>query len=126
LIVEKLGLPHARQAIKVTRWRQNATTKKISRERIYLVSSLTSAEATPADLARLLREHWSIEVHHHIRDLSFDEDHRTNRTGHGPITLAAIREAVINTIQDIGYLYVPEGRRDHISPSDALQLHDLA
>ena len=69
--VEGLDLPYARQAIKVTRWRQNAKTKKISRESIYIVTSLTSAEATPADLARLLREHWSIEVHHHIRDLSF-------------------------------------------------------
>ena len=28
--VEGLDLPYARQAIKVTRWRQNATTKKIS------------------------------------------------------------------------------------------------
>ena len=123
--VEGLDLPHACQAIKVTRWRQNAKTKKISRESLYVVTSLTSAKATPADLARLLREHWSIEVHHHIRDLSFDEDHRTNRTGHGPINLATIREAIINTIHDAGYLYLPEGRRDHISPSDALYLHDL-
>lgn len=123
--VEGLDLPYARQAIKVTRWRQNAKTKKISRESIYVVTSLTNAEATPADLARLLREHWSIEVHHHIRDLSFDEDHRTNRTGHGPINLATIRESIINAIHDVGYLYLPEGRRDHMSPSDALYLHGL-
>jgi len=123
--VQGLDLPHARQAIKVTRWRQNARTKKISRESLYVVTSLTSAEAAPADLARLLREHWSIEVHHYVRDVSFNEDRRTNRTGHGPINLATIREAIADTIHDVGYLYVPEGRRDHINPSDALYLHGL-
>jgi len=55
--VPEPDLPYARQAIKVTRWRQNAKTKKISRESICVVTSLTSAEASPADLARLLREH---------------------------------------------------------------------
>jgi predicted transposase YbfD/YdcC len=123
--VDGLDLPHARQAIKVTRWRQNPKTKKISHENVYLVTSLTSAEATPADLARLLREHWSIEVHHHVRDVTFSEDHRTNRTDHGPINLATIREAIINTIHDAGYLYLPEGRRDHTTPIDALYLHGL-
>jgi predicted transposase YbfD/YdcC len=123
--VEGLDLPYACQAVKITRWRQNARTKKISRESVYVVTSLTSAEATPADLARLIREHWSIEMRHYVRDVSLGEDHRTNRTGHGPINLATIREAVINTIQDAGYLYVPEGRRDHTTAIDALYLHGL-
>ena len=123
--VEKLDLPYARQAVKLIRWRQDTKTKKISRESIYIVTSLTSAEATPADLARLVREHWSIEMRHYIRDVSFDEDHRTNRTGHGPINLATIREAIINNIHDAGYLYIPEGRRDHTTPIDALYLHGL-
>jgi len=46
-------------------------------------------------------------------------------TGHGPINLATIRESIINAIHDVGYLYLPEGRRDHMSPSDALYLHGL-
>jgi predicted transposase YbfD/YdcC len=65
--VSGLDFPHARQAIKITRWRQDTATGKISRETVYAVTSLTSAEATAADLARLVREHWSIEVHHHVR-----------------------------------------------------------
>jgi hypothetical protein len=35
------------------------------------------------------------------------------------------REAIINTIHDAGYLYLPEGRRDHTTPIDALYLHGL-
>ena len=75
------------------------------------------------DLARLLREHSTIEVHHYTRDVTFGEDAATNRTGHGPANLATIRGAVINAIHDAGYLHVPEGRRDHTTPADAPYLH---
>jgi predicted transposase YbfD/YdcC len=123
--VERLDFPHARQAIKLTRWRQNRTTQKISRETIYLITDLTSADTTAADLGRLAREHWGIEAHHHVRDVTFTEDHSTSRTGHGPINLATLRAAVINAIKDAGYLYIPEGRRDHTTATDALYLHGL-
>jgi hypothetical protein len=69
-----LDLPGARQAIKITRCRQDTATGKVSREIVYAVTSLTSAQATPQDLARLVREHWAIEARHHIRDVSFAED----------------------------------------------------
>jgi len=82
-------------------------------------------QATPADLARLVREHWSIEAHHHIRDVSFREDAATSRTGHGPANLATIRAAIIAAIKDAGYLHIPEGRRDHATPAEALRLHGL-
>jgi predicted transposase YbfD/YdcC len=63
--VSRLDFPHARQAIKITRWRKDTATGKISRETAYAVTSLTSDCATAQDLARLVREHWSIEAHHH-------------------------------------------------------------
>jgi predicted transposase YbfD/YdcC len=123
--VRGLGFPGARQAIKITRWRQDTATGKTSRETIYAITSLTSAQATAADLARLVREHWSIEAHHHIRDVTFTEDTATSRTGNGPANLATIRAAIIAAIKDAGYLHVPEGRRDHTTPADALCLHNL-
>ena len=123
--VSKLDLPGACQAIKITRWRQDTTTGKISRQAVYAITSLASVQATPADLARLVREHWSIEAHHHIRDVSFREDAATSRTGHGPANLATIRAAIIAAIKDAGYLHVPEGRRDHATPAEALRLHGL-
>ena len=117
--------PVARQAIKITRWRQDTATGKISRETVYAITSLTSAQATAADLARLVREHWTIEAHHHIRDVTFGEDTAASRTGSGPANLATIRAAIIAAIKDAGYLHVPEGRRDHTTPAEALCLHGL-
>jgi predicted transposase YbfD/YdcC len=123
--VSGLDLPGARQAIKITRWRQDTATGKISRETVYAITSLTSAQATPRDLARLVREHWTIEAHHYIRDVTFAEDTATNRTGNGPANLATIRAAIIAAIKDAGYLHIPEGRRDHATPAETLCLHGL-
>ena len=123
--VSRLDFPHARQAIKITRWRKDTAAGTISRETAYAVTSLTSADATAPDLARLVREHWSIEAHHHIRDTTFGEDHSASRTGSGPANLATIRAAIIAAVKDAGYLHVPEGRRDHTTPAETLHLHGL-
>ena len=123
--VSHLDFPHARQAIKITRWRQQTPAGKTTRETVYAITSLTSAGATAADLARLVREQWSIEAHHHVRDLSFGEDASASRTGRGPANLATIRAAVIAALKDAGYLHIPEGRRDHTTPAEALRLHGL-
>ena len=121
--VSGLDFPHARQAIKITRWRRDTATGRASRQTVYAVTSLTSAEATAGDLARLVREQWSIEAHHHVRDLTFREDAAASRTGSGPANLATIRAAVIAALKDAGYLHIPEGRRDHTTPAETLRLH---
>ena len=123
--VSGLDFPHARQALKITRWRRDTATGKASRQAVYAVTSLTSAEATAGDLARLVREQWSIEAHHHVRDLTFREDAAASRTGSGPANLATIRAAVIAALKDAGYLHIPEGRRDHTTPAETLRLHGL-
>lgn len=125
--IDRLGVdfPHVQQAVKLTRWRQDQRTGKIQRETVYIITSLPSAEATPADLARLAREHWSVEVEHHVRDCSFGEDHATSRTGHGPTNLATLRSAVKAALKAVGYLYIPEGRRDHTTVTETLYLHGL-
>jgi predicted transposase YbfD/YdcC len=121
--VSHLDFPHARQAIKITRWRQDTATGRATRQTVYAVTSLASADATAGDLARLVREHWSIEAHHHIRDLTFREDAATSRTGNGPANLATLRAAIIAALKDAGYLHIPEGRRDHTTPAETLRLH---
>jgi hypothetical protein len=68
--VSRLEFPGAREAIKITRWRQDTATGKTSRQAVYAVTSLTSA--TPG--RRIwpgLAASWSIEAHHHVRDMSF-------------------------------------------------------
>ena len=123
--VSRLDFPGARQAIKITRRRQDTATGKTTRQTVYAITSLTSADATAQDLARLVREHWSIEAHHHVRDVTFREDTSASRTGSGPANLATIRAAIIAAIKDAGYLHIPEGRRDHTTPAETLRLHGL-
>ena len=123
--VAGLDFPHARQALKITRWRQEIATGTVSRQAVSAVTSLASAQATAGDLARLVREQWSIEAHHHVRDLTFREDAAASRTGSGPANLATIRAAVIAALKDAGYLHIPEGRRDHTTPAETLRLHGL-
>jgi hypothetical protein len=48
--VSHLDFPHARQAIKITRWRKDTATGKTSRQAVYAVTSLTSG---PANLATI-------------------------------------------------------------------------
>jgi predicted transposase YbfD/YdcC len=121
--VSRLDFPHARQAIKITRWRQEGAAGKVSRQTVYAIASLASADATTHDLARLIREHWSIEAHHHVRDVTFREDASASRTGNGPANLATIRAAIITALKNAGYLHIPEGRRDHTTPAETLTLH---
>ena len=123
--VSRLDFPHARQAIKITRRRQDTAADRTSRQTVYAITSLTSAHATVQDLARLVREHWSIEAHHHVRDVTFGEDASASRTGSGPVNLATIRAAATAAIKDAGDLHIPEGRRDHTTPAETLRLHGL-
>jgi hypothetical protein len=91
--VSHLDFLGSRQAIKISRRRQDAATGKTTRQTVYAVTSLTSAHATANDLARLVREHWSIEAHHHVRDVTFGENAPTSRTGSGPANLATVTAA---------------------------------
>ena len=50
--VSFLDFPGACQAIKITRRRRDTATGRTTRETVYAITSLTSAHATTADLAR--------------------------------------------------------------------------
>ncbi len=70
------------------------------RESSYFITSLTTAQASPRDLLRLLRGHWGIENRlHWVRDVSFDEDRCQVRTGSAPQVMAALRNTVIGILR---------------------------
>ena len=78
-----------RQAIKITRRRQDTATARASRQTVCAVTRLTSAQATAPDLADLVREHWSIGVHHQHQDVQRSYRHQPHRQrpgkpGHHP------------------------------------------
>jgi len=89
----------------------------------YWVTSLTHAEAPPADLERHCRAHWMIENRpHYIRDVTFGEDASTIRQGHAPQARAALLNMVTALIVSRGYRYTTDALCDYqCNPARALQ-----
>jgi predicted transposase YbfD/YdcC len=55
-----------------------------------------TADAHPADLQDWARREWRIENWvHHVRDVTFREDHHQARTGTGPAVIATLRNTAI-------------------------------
>lgn len=67
------------------------------------VTSLTAAEASPADLLAYVRSHWTIENRvHWVRDVTFGEDASRVRTGNAPRVMATFRNLAISLLRLAG------------------------
>ena len=86
-----LCFPYAMQALRVTRRIRPLSGGKWRTVTIYAITSLTTGQATPAQLAGWIRGHWHIEALHHIRDVTYGEDASQTRTGNGPQVMATFR-----------------------------------
>ena len=106
----RVRFPGARQAFLVERYRR-FPDGTITAAAILGITSLTPDQATPADLAEVIRGHWHIEVLHHIRDVTFKEDASTIRAGAAARVMAIIRNLVISLLKRTGYNNIAEGRR---------------
>ena len=95
-----IGFPHARLVGRIVRNRTETATGETTQEIVYVVTSLGWSDIAPADLATLVRGHWSIENKvHWVRDLTFDEDHSTVRTGTLPQLMATLRNTAIGLLR---------------------------
>jgi predicted transposase YbfD/YdcC len=63
---------------------------------------ITSLRTTPEALLRLIRERWSIESWHWIRDTQLHEDKHRYR-GNGAGVLAMLRTAALNLLRLAGF-----------------------
>ncbi|MFH8803904.1 hypothetical protein ACH4F6_30630 [Streptomyces sp. NPDC017936] len=86
--VNSLLFPGARQAVQIERRR---TDRRTGGTTVQAVTSLTAGQATPAQIARLVRDHRKIEALHHIRDTTLAEDASPLRTGDAPRAMAMWR-----------------------------------
>jgi predicted transposase YbfD/YdcC len=100
--------PHVRQVFLVERYSYGPDGELLGAVAVLGITSLPPGQAGPGDLLAYLRGHWSIEMHHYIRDVCFGED--ASRVSRAHQAKAAIR----NTI--IGILHL------HRVPSIAAQL----
>lgn len=115
-IAAGISFPHARRAGRIVRTRTVAATGKTTREIIYVVTSLTWGQATPAHLADLVRGHWAIENRvHYVRDVTYREDHNAIRTGNGPRVMATLRNLALGLHRRAGATNIASATRraDH-------------
>jgi predicted transposase YbfD/YdcC len=123
---EDLDFPHARQAILLERY---VTIKKkgcwVPRncEAVLYVTSLDAAQASPADLLACIRGQWAIESLHWLRDVIWEEDKSTIRTGNAPQVMSALTNLVISLFRLQGVTeFKAETRRNAQNPRQPLQL----
>ncbi|MEV2218272.1 ISAs1 family transposase [Nocardia vinacea] len=109
-----IKFPGARLALKITRRRVDAKTRKFQSATIYAITSLSPAEATPRQIAAWLRGHWHIENRVHcVRDVTFDEDRSRVRTGAGAQVMATLRNTTIGLLRISGHHNIAHGLRYH-------------
>jgi len=116
-VAQGLAFPHATQAIQVIRRRATARKGKKRRwsaETVYVITSLTAAQASPSKLAAMLRGHWAIEDRlHWIRDVIYDEDRSQIRTASGPRVMATLRNLAISILRLAGHACIAAPLRYH-------------
>ena len=69
---------------------------------------ITSLRTTPDALLRLVRERWSLESWHWIRDTQLREDDHRYR-GNGAGVMATLRTAALNLLRLAGFSSIREG-----------------
>jgi hypothetical protein len=69
---------------------------------------LTSLRTTPDALLQLVRDRWSIEDWHWIRDTQLHEDYRRYR-GNGAGAIATLRTAALNLLRLAGFQSIRSG-----------------
>lgn len=110
-----LDFAHAAQVACVEREVFHVSRKLTTAERVYLVTSLSAAQANAAQLLALNRGHWSIENRlHYVRDMAYDEDRCRARKGNAPRALACLRNFAISVL------------RLHKTPNIKAAMRDLA
>ncbi|MDH6681051.1 putative transposase YbfD/YdcC [Rhodococcus sp. LBL1] len=107
-----LGFPHATQVLQVRRTVTRSGRQSV--EVVYLISSLPMTAAAPHQVAAWIRGHWSIENRlRWVRDVTFDEDRSTIRTGTAPQVMASLRNTAIGCLRLAGHTNIAAALRHH-------------
>ena len=81
--------PHVEQVFLVERYSYGTDGELLGAVAVLGITSLPADQAGPADLLAYLRGHWSIEMHHYVRDVCLGED--ASRIGRAHRAMAAVR-----------------------------------
>jgi predicted transposase YbfD/YdcC len=106
-----LPFPHVNQVFLVERYVSDLRGRPISAVAALGVASPEPGQASPAELAGYVREQWSIESLHWIRDTLYHEDKSQIRTRSGPRIMAALRNLAIGALRLAGRTDITEATR---------------
>jgi predicted transposase YbfD/YdcC len=114
--------PGLQQVLRIKRTVINKRTGRTRCEVGYAVTSLPPQRATPEQLLRAWRGHWTIENKvHWVRDVTFDEDRQQLRKGHAHQVMAALRNTAIGLLRVQGESNIARAcRRYAAQPSLAI------
>ena len=108
---EDLPFPHVSQVFLIERHVTDLHGQPISAVAALGVASPAPDQASPADLAGYVREQWSIESLHWLRDTLYQEDKSKVRTRNGPRVMAALRNLAIGALRIAGRIDITEATR---------------
>lgn len=99
-------MPGLAQVAEVRTRRTTLKTGEIQDQVRYLFTSLTPAQASPARLLALSRDHWGIENRlFHVKDDSFGEDRHVLMRRQSAATLCALRNAALSLLRGASTLW---------------------
>jgi hypothetical protein len=120
--------PHVHQICRLERHRlpvrRGVPTGSASVETTYYITSLPPERADAARLLTLIRGHWGIENRlHYVRDVTFDEDRSSVRSGAAPQVMAASRNLVLALLRRQRHTNIAAALRTYAGrPDAAIQL----
>ena len=83
-------------------------------EVVYLSTSMPMTSAAPSQVTAWIRGHWAIENRlHWVRDVTFDEDRSTIRTGTTPRVMATLRNTAVSILRLAGHTSIATALRHH-------------
>jgi predicted transposase YbfD/YdcC len=107
-----LDFPGAVQVAQIRRTRTMNGKKSV--EVVYVITSMPTTDASPTQIAAWVQGHWAIENQlHWVRDVVYDEDRSTVRTGHGPRVMATLRSTAISLLRLAGATNIAAAIRHH-------------
>ena len=106
------GFPGVRQLFRLERTVEHKGSGKLCRDIVFGMTSLPRSTGSAAEVAALVRGHWTIENRcHYVRDVTFGEDASQVRVGSAPQVMAALRNMAVGLIRLSGLMNVAAARR---------------
>jgi predicted transposase YbfD/YdcC len=98
-----VDFPGAAQVFRIRRDTFDHLGNRLSKEIVHGVTSLTTDQATPEQLAGLVRQHWTVENKSHwVRDVVYREDHQHAYVGTGAQVMATVRNLALGLLRLAG------------------------